>query len=506
MQENSRTFVPEIVDVLIRRKRAIGVVWLSAIVAAILFLLLASPTYTATTKIIVNIGREKFEPLQMQAEPIANLMVQQRDNDANNEVELLESPALIQQVAVPLRQKLEAEPTNRPSEGTSKSWMESVRLQIKEQKRRARQLLKQQMAELEGPLVALHLVRRLNPDQEFALKIERAFDVSHIKETDVIVLEFSWDDPESAATALNMLIEAYQNKRIQVFEEKHSVGFYGDEVKTSEAELADLESKLNEFLREGGISNLEAEKTLLLNQLADSRQEAERLRTDIENVRMKLANIQRTYQGSQAWIETPDAADAVAGTQALDERFVQLLAERNSLLARLLPDAYQVKNVDAQLTELRQQKYNSLQSFYHVRATTLSDKLERLKADIQAKQDQLADLTARTTQYEHLQQRRALLTAQVDDYRKKVESLRINDELNANAFTSIHLVGPAQPPPMPSFPKPSLILPLAAAFGLLAGIAFAVMQDLLGGTIGQPKQIERILRIPLLATIPESPA
>lgn len=501
MQDEGQASILDTFRVLARHRGRIFLVFACAVIVAACFVLLAPVSYTAQSKILVSIGREKFQHLQMAAEPAGNLIFQQRENDANNEVELLNDPAVIQSALPAVRQRIaveEAQPLPPPV-----TTVDAIRDWLKVRKHLLSGWTKHVLTRMKKPLIAIGLVRELTSDQKLALRIASAFHVSHVKETDVIDVSLTWDNPQAAADLLNLVMQQYQKVRMKVFETRHSVSFYDDEVKSSEAELAQIETKLNDFLRQGGISNIEAQKSMLLTQLAQSRQEAERDRTNLENTQVKLQEIERSYHSASPWIETPDATDSIAESQALDQRFVQLFAERNSLLSRMLPSSMQVRNLDAQIAQLRGQKYQSLLSFYRLSASGLQDKLKRINADIEAKQTQLADLTSRTTEYDHLQQRRKLLNGLEEEYRKKVADLSVNDELNANDFSSVRVVSAALPPLRPSFPKPALILGLAAGFGLFAGIASAFVGELLSRTFRSPKDVERILGVPVLACVPD---
>ena len=252
----------------------------------------------------------------------------------------------------------------------------------------------------------------------------------------------------------------------------------------------------------GGVSNFDAEKTQLLGELASLRQEAAGARLDRDTAQMKLSAVTTEFQGG-GWIETPDAADAAEGSQALDQSFVQLLDQRTRLLARFEPEAEPVRDIDRQIARLRSQKAQALTVFYRGRVAALNGKMAQFDSQVLAHEHSLRDLTDRTSDYDAIQRRRTAATALVEEYRRKLEELQVSSELNASAFSSVRVLSEATPPILPSFPKPALLLGLALVFGLLAGVAYAVVGEFLSRTFRQPRQVLRVLRLPVLATVPD---
>ncbi len=492
----------EVLYVLRKYRRSIVVAWLAAIVAAGLYVVIAMPIFIASTQVLVNIGREKVQNLDMQTRPVANMMFQEREQDVNNEVELLRNPALLRAVFPQLKERL-AQPL--PPDPPAITTLQRLKAWTKRTRKDVGDFIKDTTQVLEEPLYAAGMLKRRDPDEALMLKLYYALSVASVKDTDVVNVGFAWNNPDFAADALNIYIAEYQRYRLDVFNVKHSVSFYETQLSGARGQLAQAEAALSDYLKQGGITNLDAQKTLLLNTTAELRQEADKARIDLQGAQLKLSEIDRTYRSSNAWIETPDASDSVAGTQALDQSFVTLFAQRNKLLSRLMPGAEQVRNIDDQIAKLRQQKYESLRNFYRVRIASLSDKLARLNADITGKTQQLSSLTGQTTRYDQLQQNRSQLTTLVADYKRKVEDMRVNEDMNAKSFTSVRVISPAMPPVAPSAPKSLLVLGLAAAFGLVIGIAYAVILEFLDHTFRQPAHVVRVLHIPVLASVPDVP-
>ena len=465
--------------VLFRHGRAILLVTIVSVATAGLYLAVTPKLYTAVTRVLVGLGREKFEDLGMQTQPVGNLVFQERAQNINNEVEILRDTALILHALPALKARLALSPRAQKISPLA-AW-------------------RQRFGDM---MVDVGIAKRRDPDVALELKLYKALNVTAVKETDVIDVTFTWDDPVFAADALNIYLSEYNKQHLQVYEIKRSVAFFRDQLAKAQKDLADVENTQSGFMHAGGVSNFDAEKTQQLSELASLRQEAAGARLDRDTAQMKLNAVGAQFQAG-GWIETPDAADAAEGSQALDQSFVQLLDQRTRLLARFEPEAEPVRDIDRQIARLRSQKAQALTAFYRGRVAALAGKVSQLDSQIAEHEHALRSLTDRTSDFDSIQRRRTAAAALVEEYRRKLEELQVSSELNASAFSSVRVLSEATPPVLPSFPKPALLLGLAFAFGLLAGVAYAVVSEFLTRTFRQPSQVVRVLRLPVLATVPD---
>jgi uncharacterized protein involved in exopolysaccharide biosynthesis len=483
MDQSDSFSLHDLLTVLFRHGRSILLVTLVSVLAAGLYLAMCQKQYTAVTRVLVSLGREKFEDLGLQTQPMGNLVFQERAQNINNEVEILRDTALVLHALPALKARLAQSPLASRPPGIAKrlrTWAS-------------------------GLLIDAGLMQKPDPDTSLALRLYKAIAVTAVKETDVIDVTFTWNDPAFAADALNLYIDAYNKQHLRVYETKHSVSFFQGQLQKAQAELAAATAAQTAFLHAGGVNNLDVEKTQLLAELASLRQEVAGVRIDQDAAEIKLAAVNGAF-ASGGWIDTEDAANAAEGTQVLDQSFVQLMDQRTRLLSRFEPGAEPVQDIDRQIARLRSQKEQALTSFYRSRLAALADKVSRLDAQIASREQALRGMTDQTAAYDAIQRRLTAATSLVEEYRRKLEQLEVSSEMNASDLSSVRVLSEASPPVLPSFPKPALMLGLALGLGLLAGLAYAVVAEFLGRTFHQPGQVSRVLRLPVLATIPDLPA
>jgi succinoglycan biosynthesis transport protein ExoP len=69
-------------------------------------------------------------------------------------------------------------------------------------------------------------------------------------------------------------------------------------------------------------------------------------------------------------------------------------------------------------------------------------------------------------------------------------------------ISEARVVASANPPLMKSWPKTSIVLIVALAFGVCAGIAFAFLKETILRTVRTPREVEQVTGLPCIASLP----
>ena len=497
MEQPERFFVTEILSGIFRHASAIVVITVVAVLSAGVFDAFTTTNYTAVTRILVGIGREKMQDLGMETHPVGNLVFQERAQNVNNEVEILRDPALITRSFAAMKARLDV------SEAKAPPPVSGLRVIIHGLHDGAKAVKGWIVALPKAGtrlMVALGLRDAADPDTALAIEFYKALSIIAVKETDVISVSFTWADPVFAAEALNIYLAQYQAQHLRVYESKLSVSFFQTQLTKAQDELHDVDGQREAFMREGGLSDFETEKAQLLGKIGTLQQEASAARIDGRAMQERLLVSGRT---DGAGSSVAAGSEVESSVHALDQTYQSLMTQRALLLTRFQPDAQPVREVDSQLAELRSQKTKITDVTAKAQAAALESRIAGLDQDIATKQAALAALTERNSQFDSLQRRRTAATELVNEYRRKLEDLEVNSAMNSSAFSSVRILSEAVPPVLPSFSVAGLIFKLAAVFGLLAGIAYALIVEHFSRTFRQPSQVKRVLGLPVLACVPE---
>jgi uncharacterized protein involved in exopolysaccharide biosynthesis len=137
------------------------------------------------------------------------------------------------------------------------------------------------------------------------------------------------------------------------------------------------------------------------------------------------------------------------------------------------------------------------------RLHNIDDRLAALAAQSAADETELRSLDDRLVQLEALLASRQTAAAQV------AEAARALDDQKRQAETAVHEAGglrvmsEATAPPEPDWPSPVFLVSAASLAGFILGFASGFSAERTRITIDRPQDIARVLKIPVLASVPE---
>ncbi|WJW76299.1 GumC family protein [Thiohalobacter sp. IOR34] len=490
MRELSPVSMRDILNILFKHQRKILAVFAIAIVSATGYLLYTSPVYQAETKILVMLGREKFSAIDAYNKDTYNILFQERGQNINNEIEIITDPYLTYKVLDRLQNEIQID--ERPPEDL---W--------KRLKYYAKELLKEIKDIVYAPLYWTGIKTRLNERDALALDLAGSLGIEFIEDTDIIKLTVGWTDPNIAAHIANAYAEEYVKRHIEVLASNNSQNFYRDQIKLYSEKLHAIEAQLDAFRNQHGISNLALQKELLLRDISELETRYNEARIAFEEERIKSESVEQTFKRTDDWIETPDIGDKLADLGRLDQQYFELLGKRNRLSTTHTQESRQIRDIDFELEQLRNQKARSLMNYFKTSLNVLGHKKDTLAAELKEKKSLLQALNAKALKLAELERAHKINEQNYLTYRKKAEELRISDDLNDRNITSIRIVSPATAPPIPASPRKSLILAISAFLGAFLGIGYAILAEYFSHTFRDGEDISQVLNTQLLAVIPD---
>lgn len=185
-------------------------------------------------------------------------------------------------------------------------------------------------------------------------------------------------------------------------------------------------------------------------------------------------------------------AEEVLNTFRQAHQAVDLSAENGVLLK-------QIADLEIQAIQLRQRREKFAAE--HPRVVTLNAQIGQV--------DQvLSGLNARVKGLPRIQKEMLGLSRDVKVnsqlYVSLLNSVQEQRVAAAGTIGNVRIVDYAVVPEKPSWPKPSLVLAIAAVFGLLSGLAAVFLRQTLRRSVGNPFEIENHLGLPVYAMVPHS--
>lgn len=421
---------------------------------AVAAVMLATPMYHAELKLLIK--HDRADSVVSAAADPDNSRAELSENDVLSQVELIRSDDLLENVA---------------TEGGL-----------------VQRLIDSEAVDTDAEAVAV-ATKQLREDLR----------VVPIKRTWLIDVSYQAQDPRTARHVLDTLTRLYLEKHLTLHRPPGIHEFFTDQTEQAKLELQAAQDRLLTFSRKnGGVSaTIEREGTLqkflefdaMRAQAAAARLEATRR---LNAVREELS---KTPQQHVAEVRTSDDANA---TRDVNARILELETQRTSLLQKFTPQYRGIRDIDAQLQDLRaalaEAQANPLteqtlsanptrqwlnterarimaeNAGANARVQAFGNTADRYRAKAQKLEEQNAEERELIRAVQAAEQKYLL-------YAQKQEEARISDELDRTRIANV-VVAQAPTVDFEATRNPSLaMLPLLLGISLLLSLAAALAAD-----------------------------
>jgi polysaccharide biosynthesis transport protein len=298
----------------------------------------------------------------------------------------------------------------------------------------------------------------------------------------------------------------------------------GARLKENDKEITELRTMLDSFKVNSKVASLSEQLSLKLKTVASFQEEYARAQNELQGLLRKRAEIdqQLNSQDRSITYDSTSTENPVAEEMRLE--LAKLEVERSGLLGKYTEEHQTVKAVDARIAQVQrklQTEAKTVVSSESVRSNDIYQKLlsERMTADanIQAltalikaydssigQESGLArNLTSKEQQLADLSLRLAAAERSYNMITTAYEEARIAETRVASEVAILHK---AYLPTAPVKPIKILHVGISAALSLVLAIGLTFLFNFFDTSIRGVEQIERVLRIPVLATIPATHA
>jgi uncharacterized protein involved in exopolysaccharide biosynthesis len=488
-QANSLT-LSEMLEIGYRRRRTFGACFLAIFLGAIAAAIFLPRLYESELKILAH--RERMDPIVTAQ---ANAAMEQNipsltEEDINSEVAILRSEDLLEKVVVACGL----------DKAKKESWFESLVAKFVPSKQQDEQTAIRQAA----------------------IKLNKDLRIEPVKKSFIITLSYSARDPQAAAHVLNTLANLYLEKHADVYRPKGAFAFFDREAEQYRQNLEAAESRLAEFDQREGVVAEASEKDAEAPKLAEFELSMRQAEAAIPQAEEHVRSLEALLQKTPARITTQlHTADNGGLMQQLRSNLVNLEAQRTDLTTKYAPGDRMVKEVDAQIAQVRAaidaQEKTPLREETTDQSSTyefLRQELAKAKAELAAQRALAASSQRVDKSYQqavierdHKQlQQQALLRevkaaeANYQLYQSKREEARISEAFDQNRILNVSIAQAATVPLLPSNPV-ALILILGWLAACLLGTGVVLVQERLSPSLRSPEQIEGYLDAPILASV-----
>jgi uncharacterized protein involved in exopolysaccharide biosynthesis len=369
-------------------------------------------------------------------------------------------------------------------------------------------------------LVGKTYANRVTPNDVAIVRFGKKLSVRDVKKSNVINVGFQHKDPYLAAQAVNLLLDYWKEKHLQVYSDPKS-SFLEKQLGDYRQKLARSEDALQGFKQSRGVYSLDEQRNLLLRQRIELDTAYKGTQNNIQSLRQKLASLK-----SQARMVAEDGntfAFSEQGNILTDAKakLLDLQLKEHGLLIRYKEDSPPVKDVRKEirmtkdfLATQEREVASKVRTGNLVYQETEKERI-RTEADLHAQEARLAslgpqiarldgelkNLDRQEKKYQELKREAATNEANYQVYVQRYEEARISDDMNRKRMSNLSIIQAAAIPTEPVKPRKQLNIALSIVLGAISSLGAAFFSEYLGHTFNTAQDAERRLGLPVLASI-----
>lgn len=486
------TTLRDLLATVFRHRRLVALSFLGVLSGAILVAVFGPNRYQAEMKILVK--RERVDPVvTSEASPLTPYATAVTEEELNSEVELLRSRDLLEKVVLACE-------LQRPNSKRAAA-LSAVRLQ-------------EAPNSDNGGQVARAVSALAN-----TLKVEV------LRKTNFIALHYQSPDPQLSARVLNALAEVYLEKHVSVHRPTGAVDFFQKATERYRQGLADAETQLVDFQRNGAVVSAQLEKAVALQKFGEFDATLKQTQAAIAETEGRIRTLQAQQNSFPSRVITQvRASDNGQLLAQLRSNLLTLELKRTELLMKFEPSYRPVQEVEAQIAEVRAALTTAEKSPLRDETTDRDLTFERVRDELAKAKAELAGLqaraeataaaartyreNARSLDQKEIVQGDLIRTVKATEesyllYRRKEEEARISDALDRRKILNVVIAEPATAPLLPSNHRSSTVL-IGLLLATLASLGLAFTVEYLNPTFRTPDEVMSFLSIPVLAALPRN--
>lgn len=422
-----------------------------------------SDQYVSTGRLLVKLGRENVE-LPVTVEKGGLLSTGVRKEEINSEIQLISSRPLIEATVDTLGLdafKLEPPP---PRTGFQR---------IKAQLRMVVRAIREEIKEV---IILLNLRQRLTEREEVLLLIQKTLAVEREKDSDVISVSVRLPSGELAMQVVDTLVDLYLERRVEVRRDPGMSDFFDEQLSALRDQLSTLDNSKLRLRDASNISVVGEEQALLLARLQS-------LYGEITNDERELKLLSPGRPTARIAVDSGQAPlpalSSFPNLEQLRNKITDLRIRRTDLLQKFNEGSEPVNQIEREIAQLEST----------LRLAISTQRTER-RAVAKSIEQRLQSLNAGEVGLEVIERDRAVINQNYQTYARRREEARVSEALDLRRVSNIAVLSRAEKPIEPVAPRKVLIVGLALPFGLLAGLAIALLLEYLNQTIRDERDLD----------------
>ncbi len=345
-------------------------------------------------------------------------------------------------------------------------------------------------------------------DERLRHLLSRNVQMTLVRRSRLVQISFDDSNPEFAAAAANAYAQAAEALAFDENKEASdsAVAWLQAQAQSQRAALEKADQSLVEFRTLNKIDVLESQKKNAEQSIADFNKSL----TEIESLKVLASDLNQALQklalDPEAAGHLPASMPRAAEIQAMLEKWISAISERDALLSKYTREHPAVQAQNKVIEVQRQQAMESIRRGKQTSESNLN-LLEQQAASLQ-KNIELQNKRASELELQIVQKKNELTSLERErdaadiSYRgilNRIEEARLSADENT---ASVKISERAGVPEKPIRPRVKWVLLISLILGLGAGCALMLVLDVLEDTVGGADELEDRLGLKVLAVLP----
>lgn len=388
-----------------------------------------------------------------------------------------------------------------------------------------------------------------NPSKEAAAgAIAAGLEVTIPKFSNIIFVSYKNPEPELATLVLSELVNRYFNKHLEVHRSAGAFDFVSQQTDQVRARLNQTEDALKDLKAKAGIVSLENSTTSLSTEIAKAEDQLHSAEAELAEQQARVRQLGGSVKGATKSSESEEGSTSDAGGgekgeaaaekdaapsgalqqyQVLASRLSKLRQSNLELLAKYTPENQIVRANEAEIAEVEKQasmlekKYPDLPTragpiissksrqldpaYETAHLAGLQAKKDALATRLRSVQERIQQLSQLGPQIANLERQRQVEETNYKYFQGTLEKARVDEALDPSKIPNISAVQRPSPPIFDTTRRDKIMMALSGG-GLAFGVVFALLKELLlNRAVRRPVEIERVVGVSPLLSIPYSP-
>jgi len=319
----------------------------------------------------------------------------------------------------------------------------------------------------------------------------------------VIVITFRSTDREMVAEVANKVAEEYIEQNIKVNTLPEASEFFLERINKEQKELEELQRRFRKLKEGQRVVAYQAQIDQKVKNLSEWESRLTEVEKEILSRRAKIDKINDFLRRNpDILVPIPEIAK-VRIVEDLNYRLVSFRLELAALLEKYTEQHREVINLRQQIEDTKTELRSEVRKIIRQEGTELN-KLESerdaLISSINDLKDEMMGLQEVEAPYKNLERKIANKQDLLQDLNRKFKDSLYAGETDVR-LGRVKQISKASTPLTPVFPNLKLNLLIGVPIAILFGLAAVIFLDAFDRTFSNPERVERVLGLPVLATV-----